>query len=326
MKKALSKVQNEEKTVQISVPDLSPINLDLIKSSMKQVVETLNKQAPMLDNMFKQQMPMLQEIVKRANEDFKKYHVMMENLGVADRLIEIEKERIRMEKFVINFIEQSKIFYVSRTEHLIVPSRTHEKHYDDKINLDDQTIKKIADILFEKLEEKKENSISKENLHSRNRLTFPDEKHWDALRLEFVNEFDVEIYSGKTFIKKVSHEDIGFVKKNTKDKKYDRSWDFLYKLSAFQGRENECAPNTKEMSRVLSVSDSTLHKIKSNLCMSLKEIFPNIEGEPFFNYEEYRYYKTRFKLEPMPLLRGDGNARLLASGYSEEPPGDQEYY
>ena len=60
--------------------------------------------------------------------------------------------------------------------------------------------------------------------------------------------------------------------------------------------------------------------------MSLKEIFPNIEGEPFFNYEEYRYYKTRFKLEPMPLLRGDGTARLLASGYSEEPPGDQEYY
>lgn len=321
------------KTVSNRKQEISELNLPFDADFLREQIVESSKHylalSKVLEINFEWQKPFIENIVRDLNNTSRIYSSFFENGSL------IKQARIIQEKLndTLKNVAQTcvalappQITYIpshSGYREIYIAPTPAPNHAEI---ITEEAIEKISLRVFERIEEKKLISEYQEKPRAKNRLTFPEEKKWDALTLAFINEFDIDIYSGKKFIKKVSHEAIGFIRKNTKDKKYDRTWEFLSKLSTFQGKEDICAPTTEEMSRALNVSDGALHKIKSNLCIGLKEVFPNAENEPFFEYSEYEYYKPCFTLKPIPLLRGDGEVHQNSSGYNEEPPEDPVDY
>ena len=133
---------------------------------------------------------------------------------------------------------------------------------------------------------------------------------WENITIKFKDEFEVEIFMKGKFFKKASHEDLGFLKSN-KSKKPDRGWNFLLLLSVIQEhkemeatQKNMADSLTRKLGKIISINNC--EKIKSDMSRKLQEVF-SVEGEPFEDYKEYGYYKTKFILKPLPNLRGEGS-------------------
>ena len=157
----------------------------------------------------------------------------------------------------------------------------------------------------------------------KNNIKLPPNTIWEDIEIKFQNEFDVEIYAKGNFLEKRNNVKMEFFKSGTKDKKPDIQWYFLYSLSAVQHLKKEEA-TIKKMADTLShylgdnkkITQDACMQIKSKLSKKLQEIF-NINTEPFYDYEERGFYQTKFKLKPVPDLRGNGEPYLTGARYDD---------
>lgn len=149
----------------------------------------------------------------------------------------------------------------------------------------------------------------------------PKGAKWEDIEIKFRNKYDIEILVQKKSYGMFSNNNLGFCKTKTKDKRPDKQWEFLQKLSGCISNQSEAT--TKHFSEALNTSKDNCFKIKQNLSKKLQKIF-GISDEPFYNYKDRKFYLPRFALKPEALLRGDGEVWKLASGFDEEIGASQD--
>lgn len=144
---------------------------------------------------------------------------------------------------------------------------------------------------------------------------------WEDIEMKFKNEFEVEIFIKGKFYKDTNYEELGFYRSGTKDKHPDVQWHFLTILSVCQEQAKTQATidnMASSLERYLNkkVSREMCEQIKSKLSKKLQEKF-GIDEEPFCPYKEHGFYQPRFKLKPVPSLRGDGEPFITKTPYDD---------
>jgi len=158
---------------------------------------------------------------------------------------------------------------------------------------------------------------SKDTARARNILVvkLPSPAFWEHIRIQFMNEFDVQIYYKRTFLGKYSHEALGLVRKNTKDKLPDKQWRLLQQLSVISS-SRFAEPTIQHLSSSLNISANSCQQAKRKLANKLCTAF-GIEESPFLEYLPGTGYQTKFQLSPEHLLRDDGDLRMQVRGNTE---------
>lgn len=145
---------------------------------------------------------------------------------------------------------------------------------------------------------------------------------WENIEIKLLEGNEAEIYIKRRYYKTTDYYEMGFCRKRTKGCLPDIQWELLQRLSICSGRQ-DFIPTAEELARTF-VTDSkkprfvagSLQKVKSKLAMRLQDIF-GISDDPFHKYDAQIGYRIRFVLAPIPVLRGDGEAYLIASGYND---------
>lgn len=135
------------------------------------------------------------------------------------------------------------------------------------------------------------------------KLSFPEPVQWDKVTLKIKDgERDMDISYDKKHIKTVDYIDLGFYS-GAKQKKTDRTWQFLIALSTLSATDSRRATptNLKEMFVVPpKVSSENVQQIKRQLVKRLCGLFVTDE-DPFHEYRGY--YFPKFQILPEPGLR-----------------------
>src|SRR3989344_4761520 len=174
-----------------------------------------------------------------------------------------------------------------------------------------QTIKAKIAGLIDDLTPK---STAKTEKNSTTPIILPSNTVWGDMEIKFLNKLEIEVSSKTGFLKKYSNADMGFYR-GKKEKKPDRQWQFLESLSILQGKNGRGATNADMAHSLFGTSNektiNNCEKIAKKLSSKLATIFPEAGGDPFESYKEHRCYIPKFKLIPMPTMRGSGNAYVL---------------
>ncbi|MCK9437899.1 MAG: hypothetical protein M0Q12_11925 [Synergistaceae bacterium] len=149
----------------------------------------------------------------------------------------------------------------------------------------------------------------------------PEKTNWEDVEIKFEDEFGVEIFVRGKFFKKAGYEDLGMYKSGTKQKEPDVQWRFLLLLATIQ----ELDKNKATVDNMAYSLGSNLNKaitkvnceqIKSKLAKALQTVF-GLEGDPFLPYKDYGFYQPKFKLKPLPVLRGKGEPFITGTGFDD---------
>ena len=149
----------------------------------------------------------------------------------------------------------------------------------------------------------------------------PEKINWEDVEIKFENEFDIEIYVKGKFFKKAKYEDLGMYKSGTKENEPDTQWHFLFLLSAIQELDKSKA-TVYEVALSLGkklnkqITKENCEQIKSKLAKALQTAF-SLQDDPFFPYKNYGFYQPKFKLRPIPELRGSGEPFITKTGYDD---------
>lgn len=183
-----------------------------------------------------------------------------------------------------------------------------------------ELINEIAEKSAEKVMEKFKINFQQNPLAEieKNPIKLPLKTTWEDIEIRFKNKFDVEIYCKGKFLKNSNHEELGFLRKNTKDKKPDKQWQFLELLAIVYSSKKI----TNAVARLDILANSL--KIKKNACMKIKEGLSRklqkafgLTEDPFYDYKEKEEYQTRFTLKPEAELRGNGEVFITKTRYDD---------
>jgi len=178
-----------------------------------------------------------------------------------------EKNRKELQKLVKNFNKEYK-FFIEKANEKLYPSA------------------KIP------------SSITMQKNKKIKMIKLPSGTKWEDITIRFLNPYDIKIFVKNKIHSEINNEDMGCFLLNKKDKEADLQWKFLKELSVSEG---ECDLQSKG-----SVHEKDKYKqYKRKLSLRLKKLFDTNE-DPFYRYKDKNIYKTKFKIEPEPNLRGDG--------------------
>jgi len=129
-------------------------------------------------------------------------------------------------------------------------------------------------------------------------IKLPAKTIWDDLTLKFTSKVELEIFVKGVYQGKRGYDEMGFYKQNSKDKLENAQWILLRKLSLESGvlDYNACVSITAR---------NAMKKKKSALSDNLIAFF-GINSDPFRQMPDTGKLQSILKLEPEPLLRGDG--------------------
>jgi hypothetical protein len=131
-----------------------------------------------------------------------------------------------------------------------------------------------------------------------------DAKSWPEVEIKFKDEFAIEVYICGNYSRALEYGEIGLHIPG-KNSKPNAQWNFLFHLSmVISSREEEAT--IEWMTKSLKIKRSTVNKTRSDLCRKLKTLF-GLKDDPFYSYREHGYYKPKFKIKPIPIMRGNGN-------------------
>jgi hypothetical protein len=124
---------------------------------------------------------------------------------------------------------------------------------------------------------------------------------WDKITIIFKNEYDIDIKVDEK-IYEYDYEKMGFGDRRIKDSKLKikttGAWSLLRLLSINNG-EYTLNKFDKNQKTVIKKQKQTLLKI-------LKELFPNLSGSPFEDYDDIKsIYRLKIKLIPVKTFRPD---------------------
>jgi len=139
-------------------------------------------------------------------------------------------------------------------------------------------------------------------------IKLPINTTWEEITLKFKNDYDIEIWYQKKYNRKSNNVEMGFAK--GKNGVADKQWEFLKSLSVSKGKF--------DLKPMAVIKQEKFRKYKEKLSARLKYFF-SIDTDPFITDKKAGTYKTKFLIEPIPVLRGDGEIY----GAGEE---DKKYY
>jgi hypothetical protein len=138
---------------------------------------------------------------------------------------------------------------------------------------------------------------SDEKINNIKSIGLPSGTQLEDVTLKIINDYDFEVWVAKAKIDRYSYIDLGCLKSNTKEQKPDEQWKFLNTLASCNGNYSY-----KKYYNDTSAREK-IRQQKSKLSKRLAE-FLGLGGEPII--DEDMTYRTVFKLEPDPQIRGDG--------------------
>jgi hypothetical protein len=130
-------------------------------------------------------------------------------------------------------------------------------------------------------------------------LLLPAGATWENIKIQFVDEFEIEIFIKGDFFEKIDYSRLSCFDLKLKEKNPDVQWQMFRKLAITRGKlDLRINPDIKKK------IDREKQK-KKKLTRRLKELFC-LKDDPFFPLPDTGMFQTRFKLEPESILRGDG--------------------
>lgn len=154
-------------------------------------------------------------------------------------------------------------------------------------------------------------------------LQFPTPKNtrWEDITIKFRNDYDVDVIIGKNTYpsnyEKMEFADKRIKKKDEKAKAND-SWELLRLFSTQKG--------TFPLNKLTGEEKEKRKKQKQALSKTLKELFPTIENDPFYEYDDIEgVYKIKIKLIPIETFREDFRDKDIKDE-SEDKWGMKDYY
>jgi len=143
------------------------------------------------------------------------------------------------------------------------------------------------------------NKINKNSSSLKNNLIIPIKLSlnttWEEITLKFKNDYDIEIWYQKKYNRRLNNVEMGFAK--GKNGVADKQWEFLKSLSISGGKF--------DLKSMAVIKQEKFRKYKEKLSARLKYFF-SIDTEPFITDKKAGIYKTKFSIEPVPVLRGSG--------------------
>jgi len=258
------------------------LNWDIIGSSHKQKeliknsIDTKRKKLERNDN-----------IIMVGSQNYGDYQVNIQFLKTIkalekDDLIEINSICVRTKKSFreMVFDSEMKEYFDIRIDLSI--TEKFKKEYDKNI------IKK-KEMINHKLPEKTKKHEKPKFSHK-----LPTNTKWEDITIRFKNDYDVDVRIGKNNYS-YNYETLGFadnrIKKSEERTKAKDSWDLLQLLAIGNGKLPLNCLSKKEKEKKL--------KQKQSLKKTLKDIFSDIEGDPFFKHNDVNdSYKIKIKLVP----------------------------
>ena len=131
----------------------------------------------------------------------------------------------------------------------------------------------------------------------------PPAARWDDVRIEFVDERNVNVFHRNKMIGSFDWQELGFARKNTTDARPSKPWILLLHLSIFSGYEG-AKPTIGKIGYQIKDSRSTLQKRKQLLSSQLRAAF-GIADDPFLQYDATEGYRTKFALKAPRSLRNE---------------------
>ncbi len=173
-----------------------------------------------------------------------------------------------------------------------------------------EDMEEIKELLKKAISEKK---FESKNSVNKNKILL-QANNWEEVEIKFKDKFTIEIYINENHVKTIDYEEIGFCGKG-KDKKPNAQWNFLYRFSGINSFKKEEATKQSMVSS-LEKKEANIDKIKSKLSKKLKELF-GLNDDPFYIYKDYGYYNPKFKIKPIPKVRGDGELYDFTGQYND---------
>jgi hypothetical protein len=148
----------------------------------------------------------------------------------------------------------------------------------------------------------------------------PPDSKWEDMTIKFKeNSESIEIFSRDKLITSSDYKKMGFGKN-----KPDKQWGLLRRLAAIyatneqrKGEKNVPATVTdlsqSLLGRVDQSAQTNIHSKKKALSSQLMQDF-GIYDDPFDDYNQWGYYKTKFNLIPEPPLRYVGKEGVWIAG------------
>ena len=147
------------------------------------------------------------------------------------------------------------------------------------------------------------------------KVQLPTGAKWSDITITFKNGHDVEVQYKDIKMGVFSHEQLGFARGNTEMNSPNKLWLLLEILAMAEEFviDKKVVLTKEHLKDVFKCkNENVVEKQKSSLSMSLRLAF-GIQEEPFEKYTPEQGYKPKFRLRPVPLLRGDGE--LHPSGH-----------
>lgn len=281
-----------------------------VKDAFKDALKLYNNSQGQIQKMLDAHKPAMEEIARQANMLAGTMKSL--NTVLAREAVSGLQEKI---KAMAEVMTPAPLF--------IKHDFSHEYEYISPRPQQIPTADEIAERVFDKIKDRMNDKPKSLKLLTSNPvIELPKEASWEDIEIKFINKFDVQVYYKGDFIKKFNYEELGFARKNTKDKLPDKQWEFLKQLALIYSN-NTMQPTTENFKLELKMSKAVCMKNKEKLSDKLKGVF-GIKDKPFYDYDSDKGYKAKFNLQPEPILRGTGEVYRTGAEYIDNFDDDQD--
>lgn len=295
-------VNDISKDSQKRINTVGPLfNSAIIEAAFKSALEAQNT----LQDSLKTHQPAFDALAEQANKLARTFHSFQKN-GFLDQLEKIQEDVKAMIEGMTSRLRIRPSDFDST--HVIYVPPPHPQVSEEK----------IADQVFEKIWNRIEQRapLSRVFLGQNSVVTLPHGAQWEDVEIRFADDSNIDVYYKGQFLKQYSNEELGFIRKRTKDKTPDKQWGLLKQLALASNNIKLWQPTVTNLANHLKVKPHTCMKTKENLAKKLQAAF-GIQSSPFLEYDENRGYRLRFKIQPEANLRYNGNPYPVGVRFNE---------
>ena len=274
---------------------VSPLfDIDQMKKTVADSVQMYLDQKPMIDEIMRQQAPLMSEMAKQVSESAKMYHSIFANFDMPKFAIEAQEQHKKMQESIKDVIKMTPINF-GNFNLGIAFSPYKQKEIKEKIE------EEIFEEVIEKIEERSEKIVPLEFRSSL--VALPANAKWEDIKIVFRNKEDVKIYYKEKCIIETNCEKLGFARNNTTYKTPNKQWEFLHAVAIISNQKmKKVKPTVLLLKNALEIkNNNAIYRVKLRLERQLERAF-GID-DPFQSSKEYKCYKPKFELVSEPGVR-----------------------
>lgn len=284
---------------------VSPLfDIEQMNKTIANGIQMYLDQKPAIEEMIRQQAPIVSDMVKRINESARLYHSMFANLEIPKYLAVVQKEQERMLGTLRDVAKLPPISFTGLTFDSVILSPHKQKEVKEKIE------EEIFEEIFETVEERSETIVSPE--FKAPLVILPTNATWEDIKIVFKNRDDVKIYYKGKILIDTNCEKLGFARNNTTYKLPNKPWELLHAIAVINDQKVS-KPTIPDLMYMLKIKNSdALHRVKLRLNRQLKKAFGL--NDPFLPYKPYQHYKLKFVVMSELDLRNTKNPWASGAG------------